>query len=65
MEDSPASKRATVNRSDDVRCSVRDGIGLDGKWKHQRLCEDKPECKPDRAGKLFIESLAVFAASSR
>ena len=64
MEDPPASKRATVNRSDDVRCSVRDGIGLDGEWKYQRLCEDKPECKSDRAGELFIESLTVFAANS-
>ena len=65
MESPPASECAAVNRSDDVRYSVRNGVGLDGEWKYQRLCEGTPGCKSDRAGKMFIESLAVFATSSR
>ena len=35
MEIPPASERPAVARSDDVRGPVRDGVRLDGKWKHQ------------------------------
>ena len=64
MESPPASQRVTVDRSLDVRDSVCNGIRLDGEWKYRHLCEDTSKCKLDRAGKRFIESLAVFAASS-
>jgi len=43
MENSPASERATADRSDDVRGdSLRDDIRLDGERKHQRLREGAP-----------------------
>ena len=39
MEDPPSSKRTTAAGRDDVRESVRDGIRVDGKRKHQRVRE--------------------------
>ena len=64
MEISSTFERPAADRGDDVRESLRDGIGLDGERKHQRLREGTPECKSNRAGRLFVESLAVFATSS-
>ena len=60
MENPPTSECPTTTRSDDVRDSVRDGIRLDGKWKHQRVREDASGCKPARPGKPFIQSITVF-----
>jgi hypothetical protein len=39
MEDPSSSKCVAVAGCNDVRESVRDGIGLDGRWQHQRVCE--------------------------
>jgi len=41
MENPPASKHPTTDRSDDVRDSVRNDIKLDGKWEHQQVYEGK------------------------
>jgi len=45
--------------SDDDWITVRDGVRLDGKRKHQRLCEGTPRCKPAGTGRLSIQSFAV------
>ena len=63
MEGAPAPKHPTTDRSDNVRDQVRNGIRLDGEWKYQRLCEGMPGCKPVRAGRFLIQSLAVFTSS--
>ena len=60
VENPPASERRAADRCYDVRDSVRDGIRLDGKWKHQRVREDASGCKPVRPGKPFIQSITVF-----
>ena len=39
MESLPTSERPVADRSDDVRDSIRNDIGLDGEWKYQRLRE--------------------------
>ena len=41
MEGPPSSERAATNRRDDDRDLVRDGIGADGKWEHQLVCESE------------------------
>jgi hypothetical protein len=64
VEIPPASERPVTDRSDDVRGSVRNDIGLDGKWEHQRLCEGTPGCKPIGPGRLSIQKLAVSTPSS-
>jgi len=35
MESPSAPKRAAADRGDDDRGSVRNGIRVDGEWKHQ------------------------------
>ena len=37
--DPPSSKHTAVVRRDSLRESVRDGIGMDGEWEYQRVCE--------------------------
>ena len=64
MEDSPAPECSATNRSDDVRSSVRDDIGLDGERKHQRFRESAPGCKPVGAGGFSAQSITAFASSS-
>jgi hypothetical protein len=64
VENTPASKRPAAYRSDNVRGSFRNDIRLDGKWKHQRLCEGAPGCEPVKPGKFFIRNLTVFASGS-
>ena len=32
VEGTPPSKHFTANWSNDGRCSIRDGVGVDGKW---------------------------------
>jgi len=39
MEVSPSSQRAAPLRHYNDRESVRDGVGVDGEWEHQRICE--------------------------
>jgi len=53
MENPSASECAAAARSDDVRDSLRNGIGLDGKREHQRLREGTPGCKPIGVGTIF------------
>jgi hypothetical protein len=38
MEDPSSSKCVTTVGGDDDRGPVRDGIGVDGQWEHQRVC---------------------------
>jgi len=64
MENPPTSECPATDRSDDVQDSVRDGIKLDGEWKHQRFREGTPRRKPVGAGKHFIQSLRIFTSSS-
>ena len=64
LEKPPASECSATCRSDDVRDPVRNDIGLDGEWEHQRLREDTSGCKPVGAGRLFTQRLAIFASSS-
>ena len=44
MEHPSPSQRATTARRDDDRESIRDGIGVDGKREHQRVCEGGSQC---------------------
>ena len=44
MEHPPSSKRIVTGRRDDDRAAVCDGIGVDGKWKHQHVREGKCRC---------------------
>ena len=37
VECSPPSKRATAVGGDNGCSQLRDGIGVDGKWEHQRV----------------------------
>ena len=64
VEDPPTSECPTADRSDDVRDSVRDDIGLDGERKYQRLREGAPRCKPVGAGRLFAQNLMTFGSIS-
>ena len=63
LENLPTSERPAADRSDDVRESVRNGVGLDGKRKHQRLREGTPGCRPVGTGRLFNRSFTVSASS--
>ena len=40
MEGPPSSERAAIVWRDDGKASIRDGIGVDGTWEHQRVCEE-------------------------
>jgi len=60
MENPSASKCAAAGRSHNDRESVRNGIRMDGEWEHQRFCEEPSGCRPSRACKFSIRSLAVF-----
>jgi len=63
MEKPPASEHPSADRSDNVRDQVRNGIGLDGEWEYQRICEGAPGCKPVGAGRFFIQSPTVRTSS--
>ena len=41
MEGPSSSERVAAVRCDDDRESVCDGIGVDGKWEHQPVCEGR------------------------
>ena len=64
VEKPSTSECPAADRSNNVRNSVRDGVRLDGEWKHQRLREDTSRCKPLGAGGFFGQSRTVFAFSS-
>jgi len=63
MENPPTPQCPVADRSDDVGESVRNDIGLDGEWKHQRLCEGTPGCKPIGTGKFSVQNLTRFVSS--
>ena len=58
LENPPASKCPVADRSDHVRVSICDGLGLDAEWEHQRICEGKPRCEPVETGRLPSTLLA-------
>ena len=60
----PASECAAIDRSDDDRNSVRNDIGVDGEWKHQRLREGQSQYRPVGFGGHFIEYITMPAQSS-
>ena len=61
VENPPASECPATDRSDDDRNPIHDGVGLDGKWKRQRLRESTSRCKPVGVGGLFTH-LSSFQA---
>ena len=63
MEGPPASECPAVDRSDDVRKSVHNGIRLDGEWEHQRFCEGAPKYKPVETGRILHHPRFKFANS--
>ena len=62
MEKPSASKHATADRSDDGRESVRNGIRVDGTWKHQRLRKGTSRRRSARACKFSIKNLVILAS---
>jgi hypothetical protein len=62
MENTPTSEHPAADRSDDVRDSICNDIGLDGLRKHQQLCEGAPGCKSVGTGP-FSQVLTAFASS--
>jgi len=64
MESAPASECPAADRSDDVRCPVCNGIGLDGERKHKRLRGGAPRREQVGAGRRFIRVVAVLAPRS-
>lgn len=46
MEVSPSSERATAIGGDNDKQPVRDGIGVDGQRKHQRIYRCVQGCQP-------------------
>ena len=45
MEGPPSSKYLATVRRDNDQHSVRDGIGMDEEWEHQRVCEYTSRCE--------------------
>jgi hypothetical protein len=64
MENAPAPERSVAGRSDNVRDSVRNDIGLDGQWKYQRLRESTPGYKSVGTGRFLTQCLATSTSSS-
>ena len=60
MENPPSSQCPTTDRGDDDRDEVRDGLGLDGQWKPQRVRGGKPGRRPVEVGKLLATSLPLL-----
>ena len=56
LENSTTSECLATDRGDDIRDSVCNDIGLDGKRKHLRLREGTPRCEPIGTGRLFAQS---------
>ena len=44
MEDPPPSEYTTAVRCDNVCGPASDGIGVDGAWNHQSVCEGESQC---------------------
>jgi hypothetical protein len=60
MEDTPASERPAPDRSDNVRDSVRNDIGLDGQRNPQRLRKGAPGCKSVGTGRFLIQGFTAI-----
>ena len=45
VEGSSSSERIAAARSHNDREPVRNGVGVDGEWKHQPICEGTPGCE--------------------
>ena len=56
VECPPPSKRVTTIRSDYDRHSIRDGVGMDGKWEYQRVCRGASGRRPVRTGGFSARS---------
>ena len=56
LENPPASERSAPDWSNNGREPVCNGVRLDGEWKHQRLREGTPGCKPAGASTFFVVS---------
>ena len=59
MERTPPSKRVTATRSDCNWYPIRDGVGVDGKWEHQRVCRGASGHKPVRTGGFSARSPTI------
>ena len=64
MENSPAPQCSCSNRSDNDGDEVCNDLRLDGKWKHNRVCEGTPGCEPFQAGGFSIQILTANGALS-
>jgi len=60
VESPPSPECPAADRRDYVRDPVRNGVGLDVQWKHQRFREGTSGCGPVGAGKVFMRSHGVF-----
>jgi len=57
MERTPPSECAATVRGDNDRRSTHDGIGMDGAWYCQRVCEEKFRCGQIRTCQSLSKSL--------
>jgi len=57
MERTSPSECTLAIRGGNDQHSARDGIGMDGEWYHQRVCEGTSSCGQIRARKFLLESL--------
>ena len=46
LESSSSPERIATAGSYNGQQPVRDGVGMDGQWKHQRVRQDAQGCKP-------------------
>ena len=53
MESPPSSECAATVRCDDDRGSVHNGLRVDGKWYHHRVCEGTCRCRSYGACMFF------------
>jgi len=49
MEHSSSSERVATVRRDNDRGPVCDGVGVDGEWERQRVCEGTSPCESTEA----------------
>jgi len=56
MESSPAPKSVAFGWGCDGQEYVCHGVGVDGKWEHQRVCDGTPGCESFRTRKFFIRT---------
>ena len=54
MEDPSSPECTAAARCDHGRESIRDGIGVDGEWEHQRVREDPSQCGSVGTCMLFV-----------